>query len=570
MSPYRSGPHPPDEAASPETSGLISDVVEQFADPRAFYRELIQNAIDAGATVAHVELAWIASPVFSREGSGIARVSVRDDGCGMSQAVIESKLLVLFRSGKEGIEDAIGRFGIGFASVLAVEPELVTVKTCEGSGRTLTVHLRPDFTFDLFETEGGGPRGTVVTLDVPIALGAFATFARESRDAVERWCRHARLAIHFTAVIDDGAPLFAERIDRPLDLDALVQVTASYDEERTTILVGVPNGDDADAGFFNRGLTLWEPSEPFDELGHVAFKVLDPGLGHTLSRDGVRRDRAFARTLRRIREVRDGALAVAAVEALTKAAQAREPTEYARLVVGITQSSVPLHPDVLPVPTLEEPFVVPLGRLPRFRSQEIYTGLEPSALSRALAADGTPVVDLRVITLPALWVLTSLVHASTVAMEERACLITPLDDLGPPGHVITERVWSLLDQVHRAPKELAFVDVEGRGAAIGASSTGASGAAPLAVSVPSLERAHLFRGDDPYDANPFRLLLRPAIGIRRDHPLARAALRRAEVDVEVAAVALARALLIEFEASDEKRDVSIVTAGITRVLGGDA
>jgi molecular chaperone HtpG len=46
--PYRAGGA---HAAGPaDEGGLVSEVVRQFADPYSFYRELVQNSIDAGAT----------------------------------------------------------------------------------------------------------------------------------------------------------------------------------------------------------------------------------------------------------------------------------------------------------------------------------------------------------------------------------------------------------------------------------------------------------------------------------------------------------------------------------------
>ena len=80
--------------------GLVDDLVKQFADPYAFLRELIQNAIDAGSSAIFVRV--------ETAGAGV-RISVRDRGEGMDPDVIENKLLVLFRSGKEGQQGKIHR-----------------------------------------------------------------------------------------------------------------------------------------------------------------------------------------------------------------------------------------------------------------------------------------------------------------------------------------------------------------------------------------------------------------------------------------------------------------------------
>lgn len=72
--------------AKPET-GIVDDMVRQFADRYAFLRELVQNGIDAGATKIEVRI--------DQDGEGFARTSVEDDGKGMSRAIIDGPLLTL-------------------------------------------------------------------------------------------------------------------------------------------------------------------------------------------------------------------------------------------------------------------------------------------------------------------------------------------------------------------------------------------------------------------------------------------------------------------------------------------
>ncbi|MBW2462128.1 MAG: ATP-binding protein [Deltaproteobacteria bacterium] len=150
--PYRGGVGGP-SASSPDETGLVADLIAQFADRLAFYRELVQNAIDAGSVSIGVRITW--EP-------GLAVVAVRDVGVGMSRDVIEEELLVLFRSGKEGQEDAIGKFGVGFVSVLAVDPEVVEVHTSTGDGAAHVLHLRRDQSWELFEVDGGTSAGSTV------------------------------------------------------------------------------------------------------------------------------------------------------------------------------------------------------------------------------------------------------------------------------------------------------------------------------------------------------------------------------------------------------------------------
>ena len=121
---------------APRDPGIVGDIISQFADPNAFYRELIQNSIDAGSPSIEIRLDY-------DDGAQLMRATVKDRGEGMSRDVIENQLLVLFRSTKEHDRTKIGKFGIGFASVLAPDPDLVIIETVR-DGQRLTVHLNRD------------------------------------------------------------------------------------------------------------------------------------------------------------------------------------------------------------------------------------------------------------------------------------------------------------------------------------------------------------------------------------------------------------------------------------------
>src|SRR6187431_3089345 len=100
MAPYRSRDEPKAAKVAPQT-GLVADMVRQFADVHAFVRELVQNGIDAGAGAIEV--------MVDRSSDGIASVRVSDDGCGMTLDIIEQALLVLFRSTKDEDPTKIGK-----------------------------------------------------------------------------------------------------------------------------------------------------------------------------------------------------------------------------------------------------------------------------------------------------------------------------------------------------------------------------------------------------------------------------------------------------------------------------
>jgi molecular chaperone HtpG len=377
MAPYRARRESAPPPASP-TTGLVADMVRQFADPYAFLRELVQNGIDAGATSLEVRI--------ERAIDGTVATSVTDDGAGMSLETIQGPLLTLFESSKEGDSKKIGKYGVGFVSVFSTEPDEVQVTTWR-DGQAWLVRLLKDHSY---EVNDAGPRegsGTTVTLlkrleepaggaaEAPVdaslksallaqpgdpahlarSQGHLALLAQsavekqraaavaahlikadapprsalaehEARavEALRTWCRHAQCPIHIT-VVDHGSreePRRA-RVDTPIEVVAPFSVTETLDDEiyvagtsagaqhleATPEAVSEIELGETFAGFYNRGLTLYETQHPLsDDLRGIRFKVMSPHLQHTLSRDNVRRDEAFERVLGRVREIVKGAL----------------------------------------------------------------------------------------------------------------------------------------------------------------------------------------------------------------------------------------------------------------------
>jgi HSP90 family molecular chaperone len=113
----------------------LEGLVHQFADPWAFLRELIQNAIDAGSGQIEVRIDHDAA-------KGTMTIEVVDSGEGMTREIIDTRLTRLFSSAKEGDYTKIGRFGIGFVSVFALDPEVVCVDTGR-AGRALAGAVPP-------------------------------------------------------------------------------------------------------------------------------------------------------------------------------------------------------------------------------------------------------------------------------------------------------------------------------------------------------------------------------------------------------------------------------------------
>ncbi len=104
----------------------------------------------------------------------------------MSRAVIEGPLLTLFSSSKEGDRSKIGKYGIGFVSVFALEPEVVEVRTCTGAEAWL-IRLFGDHSWELAEDKTAPRRGSTVTLVQPMSVEAFSKHVALGSAALERW-----------------------------------------------------------------------------------------------------------------------------------------------------------------------------------------------------------------------------------------------------------------------------------------------------------------------------------------------------------------------------------------------
>lgn len=266
----------------------LDELVNQFADPMSFLRELVQNALDAGSSEVEISIEW--EP--GADGRGVAVILVEDWGEGMTREIIETKLTRLFSSAKDGDMTKIGKFGIGFASVFAIEPDVVCVDTSrDGQHWRVLFDAHRRFQLLRLDTPVDGTKIRILKTMEDSEQGPFV-------DRVQRvlsyWCRHTDGEIRFQG----------ELVNRPLDLDAPCQVTR--DDGFSRIIVGHPSRKRSFFGFYNTGLTLMEREEGYSP--GLVFKVSSPHLEHTLTRDDIIRDAGFERVMRSVEETIDGPL----------------------------------------------------------------------------------------------------------------------------------------------------------------------------------------------------------------------------------------------------------------------
>ncbi len=573
-SPYRSAPGS-QTAQRPRDAGIVGDIIEQFADRFAFYRELIQNAIDANTESIEVTIRY-------DDGRKILTALVEDHGDGMPREIIEDGLLVLFKSTKENDDSKIGKFGIGFVSVLAVEPSVVRVISSHGGIRH-TLHLYPDFSYELFDSGRTTKTGSTVELEISMEPDKIEDFVTASWQALIRWCRHASVMITLSAYGPGGKVIKNERVDRPLALDgALAWVQRATSDGKISAVVGVT--ERPYAAFFNHGLLLYETREPL--LGTLSFVIQDARLGHTLSRDNVRRDENFDNALDFLRDLAES-LPAEVVRRLHDALLNSDAGKYRKLASNVHSASIDIDQAEWPLPLIE-----PLGSkistsVEAYREGGRWTAARSSSLTKAMAAAGIPVVSRAQLAVGlqadnAEW-FSNLPGASPdwdsdlqddddawywdLCSREREVhhhltLVSPVTPSGSD-MLLLDTLSDLLGQVFRRPSKILLAKLEGAyGSALfvsGGHDSAFVGGRPDAPWVLDTEHAR---------SNPFRLLRRPALILNCRSNCIAAARKKAAVESYLAAELLVRILLLDREKLDLSRSEALLERGLETLLRG--
>jgi hypothetical protein len=262
----------------------LDRLVNQFSDAMACFRELIQNALDADS--AEVE-------VWFEHANGMMTIHVDDWGSGMNREIIDTRLTRLFSSTKDGDLTKIGKFGIGFVSVFAIQPHAVSIDTSRDGEhwRVVFDELRR---YSLIRRDQP-VEGTKISIFKPASKIEYEAFRARAAEVVRYWCKHVSGEVRV-----DG-----ELINEAIDLDAPCKVRREQDSE--IIVVAHPLDGQGFSGFYNRGLTLVEDTLE-QAIPGIAFKASSTKLEHTLTRDDVIRDARFNRLMATVNELIAGEL----------------------------------------------------------------------------------------------------------------------------------------------------------------------------------------------------------------------------------------------------------------------
>ncbi|MFN8607466.1 MAG: ATP-binding protein [Vulcanimicrobiota bacterium] len=243
---------------------VFENLVDQFSDPFTFYRELIQNAMDAGSN--QVEVGCEYDEKLER-----VTVTVADSGEGMSEKVIEEQLTRLFSSTKEHDLTKIGKFGIGFVSIFAIQPECVVLDT--GRDGNFWRVVFPGTTQYLLYRLKYPVEGTQIRLFKRLPAVAWPEFLRRSEETISYWCGYSETQVSFNGQL----------LNKELAVDSPCSVMVTGPGTRA--VVGMTADPLPLFGMYNHGLTLKQGEEAL--LPGLTFRIKSNYLEHTLTRDNV-------------------------------------------------------------------------------------------------------------------------------------------------------------------------------------------------------------------------------------------------------------------------------------------
>ena len=273
------------------SSGVIDRIAagEVVERPASVVKELVENALDAGASRIEVDL----------EGGGIRSVRVRDDGAGMSR---EDALLALERHATSKItsdEDIRGVLSYGFRgealpSIASVA--LLTLTTCDG-GSGEAVRVRVEYGGKPSVETAGRPRGTDVLVEdlfgrTPARRKFLASPETEGRAAA---AAVTRAAIANSLVAFSLRSSERELLDAPAAVDRAARILQVFG--RGTLGELEPfearSGPVRVAGFVTRGSVTFG-SRRFQHIFANGRPIEDRALARAIgqaSRDAIRTDR---------------------------------------------------------------------------------------------------------------------------------------------------------------------------------------------------------------------------------------------------------------------------------------
>lgn len=418
--------------------GALDQLVHQFSDPLSFFRELIQNALDAGSPAIDVWFEYTPSD----GGDGVMIIHVDDYGEGMDREIIDTRLTRLFSSAKDGDFTKIGRFGIGFVSVFAVAPEAVCVDTSRG-GEHWRVLFEQDRSFTRIARDFPVD-GTEIRIYKHIDEAGYQDFVARAEETVRFWCRHVEGAeIRF-----EDAP-----INAPVDLE--LPVVVRHEQPGTRVVAGYSLDGSSSYGFYNKGLTLLE-GEDDAFLPGIHFKISSRYLEHTLTRDNVLRDAHFHTAMKLLKGQVEDQLPAALMAALDARLQADQPADDLYPLVIRLIAAQPSALRDRPLCRQLGGVVATVGEIVSAKARDhLYTAPADAAALAARVAEAHDAVILPEGD-PILAHLSALPGGEPTAITARWCAAAPMTPAPEGWSELQRAVVALLDQHGAKVSEVAL------------------------------------------------------------------------------------------------------------------
>ncbi len=376
----------------------VENLVTQFSSSLDFYRELVQNSIDAGSSSVEVWMEF--EPGEGLE--GVVSIHVDDFGEGMNEEIIDDQLTKLFSSTKENDLTKIGKFGIGFVSVFALRPAGVLVRTGR-DGECWEIFFHEDRSFTKARLKVP-VEGTQITMFLSGDRARYRELVEGTRAALEKWCAHSDTEISF----EDRTPSDArgggvESINEPFEVDSSCRAHVRH--PGTELSVGF--SDRPRYGFYNKGLALAVSSAGNDILegrasrfAHISFKIKSRYLEHTLSRETVMRDENYEKAMGMLEDAVERELRGVLTEQLetlctaerwSLARRARYRTLMGYLAAEPRNAFGPLGPRKVLRTVEGEPRPMQDALEALQRDGRVLVAPAPSKLTAQLATEGIPV-----------------------------------------------------------------------------------------------------------------------------------------------------------------------------------
>ena len=356
-----------------EAGDTLENLVNQFTDPYACLRELIQNAMDAGSETVDI---WFEFNPYESGNKGIAIIHLDDTGEGMTRRIIDTKLTQLFSSAKEDDMTKVGKFGIGFVSVFALEPNAVIVDTGR-DGEYWRLIFKENRKFDRILLDNP-VEGTQIQIVKETTEAEFEKMKVRSHQTIKYWCKHVEAEITV-----DGEVMNEEfRIGHRHEY--------VHKGQETELVVAPSDQAEPFFGFYNRGLTLREGDKEYHP--GVSFKLSSRYLEHTLTRDNVITDRNYEKAMALLKDVIDGAFRKQLFE---RASRSHDYELFGHLAprLGKRPPSEFLNMPVLPTVNGERVSIKAVQRAAKKQKMILYAA-EPSDITKRITEDkGVPVLQ---------------------------------------------------------------------------------------------------------------------------------------------------------------------------------